>query len=263
MHHTTRILILGLCGLLLAGCASTKKNQIPQAHSEQERQAAAKSLYQKAHRYLQKENFTQAIDQYNVLEDNYPFTRYAVQAQIDSIYAHYRHNDPEVAIAEANQFIKEHPTYPELDYVYYLKGLIDFERSAKEGHSLFPIDEARRDMQYTHQAFDDFSLLIQKFPKSKYDSDARQRMIFLRNRLARHELLVARYYMRRGAWIAANRRAQNILTHYQGSDAMPDALLIMVQSYNKLGLKKSADDTRKILAANYPDFAKRHKGALE
>lgn len=262
MHHSTRLVVICLCGLFLAGCAHTK-TQIPQAHSEHERLAAAKSLYERAHKELKAEHFKQALNQYNTLEDNYPFTRYAVQAQLDSIYAHFRSNDPDVAIAEAKQFIKEHPTYSQLDYVYYIKGLVNFQRSAKEGHSLLPIDEARRDMTYTRQAFEDFGVLIQKFPKSRYAHDARQRMIFLRNRLARHNLLIAKYYMKRGAWIAANRRAQRILTQYQGTKAMPEALLIMVRSYNKLGLKKAAGDTRKILAANFPNFAKQHKGELD
>lgn len=261
MHHNTRLIALCLCVLLLVGCASNK-TKIPQAHSQQGRNAAAKALYEKAHRQLEDEHFQSALQDYNSLEDNYPFTRYAVQGQIDSIYAHFRHGDSEIALAEANQFIKEHPTYPQLDYVYYIKGLINFERSAHEGHSMLPIDEARRDPAYTRQAFNDFALLIKAYPHSKYDRDARQRMIFLRNRLARHDIYIAKYYMDRGAWIAANRRAQLILRRYQGSKAIPQALLIMFKSYRKLGLKQSAADTRKMLRANYPAFARSHSGEL-
>ncbi len=262
MHHNTRLIALCLCVLALAGCASNKPDIKP-AHTESQRVAAARSLYEKAHKQLINERFKVALQDYNALEDNFPFTRFAVQGQIDSIYAHYRNGDAEVALAEADQFIKEHPTYPQLDYVYYLKGLVNFRRSADEGHSMLPIDEARRDMNYTRQAFDDFALLIKAFPNSKYDHDARQRMIFLRDRLARHDLYIAGYYMDRGAWIAANRRAQLIIRHFQGTRAVPRALLIMVKSYRKLGLKQSAADSRKMLVANYPAFAKAHHGELE
>lgn len=257
MKHSTRLFALVLAAILLAGCASTTKNEdlIPKSKLNR---AEAHKLYQGARSHLQNGDYSVAIDTYRKLEDNYPFTDYATQAQLEEAFAHFEQDDPESALAAANRFIKEHPRNSNVDYAYYLKGLINFRRGTKGTRNFFGVDQARRDEQYAQQAFDDFSLLIRRFPDSQYNGDARSRMVYLRNQLARSELYIADYYMRRGAWIAANRRARFIIKHYQGAPAVPKALVILEGSYRKLGLKKPATDTREVLVASYPKFAQEH-----
>lgn len=255
--HTTRIVAAAaLIAIILSGCASSGKEDLStQPHLSR---AEAQKLYRTARDKLNEGDYEAAIQSYRKVEDNYPFTDYAVQAQLEEAYAHFRRNDPELALASANRFIKEHPRNSNVDYAYYLKGLINFKRGTEGSYNFFGVDQSRRDEQYAQQAFDDFGQLIRRFPDSKYNGDARKRMIYLRNQLARSELNVADYYMRRGAWIAANRRAQYIIRHYQGTPAVPEALMILEQSYVKLGLENPARDTRQVLVASYPEFAKKH-----
>lgn len=219
-------------------------------------QLTVEELYASAREALDSGDAAGALELYDDVEARYPFTPYAVQAQMDSIYAQYRLQQSELALSAANRFIKQHPQHPRIDYVHYLKGLVNFSRSVDEFDKLLRIDGTQRDPVYAHTAFEDFSLLVKRFPDSRYAQDARRRMIWLRNGLARYELHVAEFYVRRGAPVAASRRAQYIIDHFQGTDSVPVALDVLQQSYAQLGLGEQANEAQRVLQANYPDYVR-------
>jgi len=170
-------------------------------------------------------------------------------------YAYYKDNEPESAILAADRFIKLHPTHPNVDYMYYLRGLASYDLSKSFLDKVFSVDPTERDPKSARRAFEYFSELVKKFPKSRYAKDSIQRMIVIRNRLAAYEVHVADYYLSRGAYLAAANRGKYVVENYQQTPAVPDALAIMVQSYDKLGMKDLAADTRHVLELNYPNHA--------
>ncbi len=219
-------------------------------------QLTVEELYASAREALDSGDAAGALQLYDDVESRFPFTPFATQAQLDSIYAQYRLQQSELALSGANRFIKQHPQHARIDYVHYLKGLVNFSRSADEFDRLLRIDGNHRDPGYARAAFEDFSLLIKRFPDSRYAQDARRRMIWLRNGLARNELYVVEFYTRRGAAVAASRRAQYIIEHFQGTDSVPVALDLMQQNYAQLGLTEQADEAKRVLDANYPGFVR-------
>jgi outer membrane protein assembly factor BamD len=219
-------------------------------------QLTAEELYASAREALDSGDAAGALQLYDDVEARFPFTPYATQAQLDSIYAHYRLQQAELALSAANRFLKQYPQHARVDYVQYLKGLVNFTRSVDEFDKLLRIDGTRRDPVFARAAFEDFSLLIKRFPDSRYAQDARRRMIWLKNGLARYELHVAEFYVRRGAPVAASRRAQYIIDHYQGTDSVPVALDILQQSYAELGLTEQAEEAQRVLQANYPGYVR-------
>jgi outer membrane protein assembly factor BamD len=222
-----------------------------QAQSEKERNADAKELYQKAQDKLEDGNYKGARELFEQIQTNHPFSPYATQAQMESIYASYQRHKPSAALAQAKRFLREHPTYPSVDYVYYLQGVINFSRAKNQSNRFFHVDGARRDDTYVKQAFDSFDQLIHRFPNSRYAADAHKRMLFLKNELARRWWHIANYYMRRHAWIAANRRAQGIVKKFQGTQWVHKALGIMEESYKKLGMDEQAGNVEKVIQYNY------------
>jgi outer membrane protein assembly factor BamD len=248
-----RRLALTAAVVLLAACSSDSK-QLPadspfrETRSERELRLEAEELYRLARRSLDSADFPSALQRYTQLQLRFPFTEFATQAQLESIYARYRSFDPDGALSAADRFLREHPRHPAVDYVHYLKGMTNFQR----GESMFDwlTDPTRQDMAFSRRAFDDFSLLVQKYPDSPYAGDARQRMIYLRNRIAEHELHVVRYYIRRGAYVAAAKRAENILSEYPGAPARTEALALLEQSYRSLGLEEQAGDVQRLIQAN-------------
>jgi outer membrane protein assembly factor BamD len=241
--------------LLFTACSSDSGNLPPPtspfkggSKSERELRLEADGLYKLARRSLDSADFQGAIQRYNDILVRYPFTDYATQAHLESIYAKYRAFDPDGAISTADRFLKEHPRHPAVDYVHYLKGLINFQR----GDSLFDwfVDSSGQDVGFARQAFDDFSLLAQRYPASRYASDARLRMIYLRNRIAAHELSIVKYYVRRGAHIAAARRAERIIADYPAAPATAEALALLESSYREAGLPAQAEEVRRLRAAN-------------
>lgn len=219
-------------------------------------QLTVEELYASAREALDSGDSAGALELYDDVEARYPFTPYATQAQLDSIYAHYRLQQAELALSAANRFIKQHPQHARIDYVYYLRGLVNFTRSIDEFDALLRIDGSQRDPVHARSSFEDFSLLLKRFPGSRFAQDSRRRMIFLRNGLARYELHVAEFYMKRGAPIAASRRAQYIVDHYQGTDSVPVALDVLEQSYTQLGLQEQAAEAKAVLTVNYPDYVR-------
>ena len=211
----------------------------------------AQQLYLRARSYLDRSDYRSALEAYDDLARRYPFSDYATQGEIESLYATYRLFEYERAISAADRFLREHPRHPAIDYVYYLRGLTQFDR---EGSALaiLPVDETRSDVSSQRRAFDDFALLLQRFPDSRYAGDARQRMVHIRNRVAAHELHVVDFYMRRGAYVAAAKRAEQIIAQYPGTLASYRALLMMAESFQESGLDSQAAETRRLIEGQDP-----------
>jgi outer membrane protein assembly factor BamD len=245
----------GLLTLLLnAGCSMLPWNKSEEAEAEAELNATEQMLYRNAQRSLRAGNYQSAIEQLELLESRFPFGRYAEQAQLEIIYAHFMSFDTEAARSTADRFIRLHPQHPNVDYAYYLRGLAAYHRNRGVFDRLVTTDVARRDMTSNREAYDDFALLLSRFPNSAYAPDARQRMIHLRNVLARSELHIANFYMERGAYVAAANRARFVIENYSRSEAVPEALALVVEANVKLGMDDAANDALQVLATNFPDF---------
>ena len=213
------------------------------------------ALYNKAHTSLENADYSASTKAYQRLIARFPSGPYNEQAQLDLAYSQYKDNQPDDALSTINSFIKTNPTNNHVDYAYYLRGLINFDRTGGvlERYIERRDNQARRDQGYNLQSFDDFSELSRRFPDSAYTADARQRMIYLRNTLAQYEINVSEFYLRNKAYVAAADRAQYIVEHYQEAPQTGDALAILTRSYLALGHKELAEQTRQVLALNYPN----------
>lgn len=223
----------------------------PLAQRREDRRLAqldAEQLYKRARTTLDSSDYEKAIEQYDQLTTRHPFSDYATQGELERIYALYRSLNPERALSSADRFLREHPRHAAVDYVHYIKGLVNFSRD-DSGLNILPVDESKADVTSQRRAFDDFALLIQKFPGSRYNGDAYQRMVFIRNRLAAYELHVVDFYVRRGAYVAAAKRAEQIIAQYPGTPASYRALEHLVDCYRLAGLEQQAEDARRLLAA--------------
>ncbi len=233
--------------LTLSACAWLPKQK------DETKGWSANKLYTTAKTLANKGDYQRAIKYYVILEARYPFGKYAQQGQLELTYAYYKNEDFDQALAAATRFIKLHPTHPRLDYIYYLKGLINYRQKTNMLTKIFPVDPSTRDPGAARQSFFDFKELVKKFPNSKYAEDARKRMLFLRNNLAKHEINVAKYYIKRGAYVAAANRAKYVIQHYNDSPSVQQALETMVISYERLQLKKLRDDALRVLKKNFPN----------
>ena len=213
-------------------------------------------LYEEAKKLLTKGEYSSAIQYYEKLESRFPYGTYAERSRLEVIYAYYKDSQPETAIISADRFIKLHPNHQNVDYAYYLRGLASFDNSVSFMDKFFDQEPSERDPKSVRKAFKYFSELIQRFPKSRYTSDSIKRMKELRENLARYEVHVANYYQRRGAHLAAANRAKYIIENYQGSRSIPDALVIMIHSYRKLGMHELASDALRVLELNHPEHDK-------
>lgn len=211
---------------------------------------SAEQFYTEAKSALDSGNYQEALRLYGQLEARYPYGPYAQQAQLETAYAHYKNDEPAAAIAAAERFIKLHPRHPSVDYAYYLRGLASFEHSQSFLEALAPQDSAARDPQSARDSFNYFRELVQRFPNSRYADDAVKRMVYLRNKLARHELLVADYYLRRGAHLAAAKRAKYVVENYQKTNSVTPALRILVKAYREMGMEDLARDAERVLERN-------------
>lgn len=230
--------------LLVSGCGL-----LPEEKDKTEGWSAQK-LYAEATGAMGDGDYGQAIKYYEILEARYPFGKYAMQSQLNVAYAYYKNSEPESALAAAERFIKLYPNHPATAYAYYFKGLVNFNRSLGFIDRFVPTDTSQRDPGASKDAYKDFSFVVRNYPDSEYAEDARKRMLYLRNNLARHELHVARYYIKRGAFLAAANRAKYVVENYQRTPAMKDALLIMIAAYNELGLETLANDANRVLVLN-------------
>ncbi len=239
-------MLVCLIALLAAGCGKDTRDV----------QSGAEELFARGTKSMNSSNFRNAISYYEGLEARYPFSNQAKQAQMNLIYCYYKNGDSESAIDAAMQFERENPTHPRVDYALYMRGLANFSPQHKSYHRWFGIDLAKRPPVQARESFSAFSRLMQRYPNSIYATDARKRLLFLRNRLAKHENHVADYYFRRGAYVAALNRAKYTLETYDGAPAVADSLYIIVGAYEKLGMQDLATETRKVLIDNYPEAAK-------
>jgi outer membrane protein assembly factor BamD len=214
---------------------------------------SASEMYDEAKRYLNGKNWSRAINQYQLLSTRYPFGRYTEQAQLELAYAYHKGGRPEAALSTADRFIRTYPSHPNVDYAYYIRGLTNYEQRVGFMERMMPSRVRDRDQTAARESFRDFDELIRRFPDSRYAPDARQRMVFLRNNLSFYELDVARYYMRRKAYVAAANRARYAIETYPGSPEMANALEILYVSYREMGLPELAEDTMKVMVLNYPD----------
>ena len=246
MRNLNHLLLTIVLLIGLSGCGP-KEEIDPTADWSVER------FYQEARAELANGNYLNAIEYYETLESRYPFGKYAMQAQIDVAYAYFKFDEPDSAITAIDRFIKLHPRHPSVDYAYYLKGLVNFERGGTILDVISERDLSEFDRNLLLRAFNDFKLLIQRFPSSKYVTDARKRMVHLRNELARADFNVANYYASRDAWIAVTGRTQYILTHYQGTTVIRPTLELQLKAYRELGLDDLANDTQRIIDLNYGD----------
>lgn len=214
---------------------------------------SADKLYKAATDEINDKNWEKAIKYFEVLEARYPYGRYAQQAQVEIAYAYWKQGETASALAACDRFIRLHPDHPNVDYVYYLKGLINFNEDLGILGNLSGQDLTERDPKASRDAFDTFKELVTRFPDSRYTPDATQRMKYLVNALAYHEVHVARFYYSRGAYVAAANRAKTALTLYPQSPATEEAILIMVKSYDQLGLNDLRDDAERVMVANFPN----------
>jgi outer membrane protein assembly factor BamD len=212
---------------------------------------SVETFYQEARHELAEGNYLTAIEYYETLESRFPFGKYATQAQIDVAYAYFKFEEPDSAITAIDRFIKLHPRHPAVDYAFYLKGLVNFERGGTILDALSERDLSEFDKNLLLRAYNDFRLLVQRFPDSKYATDARKRMIYLRNELARADYNVASYYATHEAWIAVTGRTRFILQNYQGSVVIKSTLELQLKAYQELGLDELARDTQRIIDLNY------------
>jgi len=208
-------------------------------------------FYLEARAELENKNYLTAIEYYETLESRYPFGKYATQAQIDVAYAYYKFNEPESAITALDRFIKLHPRDDSVDYAYYLKGLVNYERGGTILDALVDRDLSEFDRNLLLNAYSDFKLLVQRFPNSKYAEDSTRRLIYLRNELARADFNIASYYASRDAWVAVANRTKFILRNYQGSSVIRSTLELQLKAYQALELDELARDTQRIIDLNY------------
>ncbi|MGA0709041.1 MAG: outer membrane protein assembly factor BamD [Steroidobacteraceae bacterium] len=216
-------------------------------------QAPPEKLYEKANNMLSSGDFRGSVRVYEALEARYPFSEQARQGQLDVMYAYYKSGQKESALDAADEFVRENPTHPRIDYAMYIKGLVQFERTPNILERWFKTDLTERPPQDARASFLAFQQLIERYPHSDYVHDARERMIYLRNRLAAYEVHVADYYLRRRAYVAALNRARYCIENYDGAPAVSQALDVMIAAYDGVGLTDLADQARATYALNYPD----------
>jgi outer membrane protein assembly factor BamD len=211
-------------------------------------------LYSEALEALEAQNYSLAVEKLQRLEARYPFGRFSEQAQLELIYAYFKNFEPEAARAAADRFVRLHPNHENIDYAYYLKGLTSFEEDRSLISRYLPIDETQRDPGAALESFESFSTLTTRYPNSQYAPDSLKRMQYLKNRLAQYEVHVAQYYMKRGAWVAAANRGRYVVENLQETPAVPEALGIMAEAYEELGLNDQAAKAAEVLHSNFPDF---------
>jgi len=239
------VLLLAAATTLFAGCSSAPKDNTAGWSPNR--------LYSEAKDELNSGNFDKAVDLLEKLEGRAAGTLLAQQAQLDKAYAHYRSGEAVQAHATLDRFMKLHPASPALDYAMYLKGVVNFNDDLGFFSFLTRQDLSERDQKAAKESFEAFKELVSRFPESRYTPDARLRMTYIVNALAEYEVHVARYYFKRGAYLAAINRAQTALSDYREVPALEEALFIMVKSYEALGMTQMRDDTRRVLEASYPN----------
>tara|TARA_B100000676_G_scaffold145448_1_gene143844 strand:- start:1526 stop:2365 length:840 start_codon:yes stop_codon:yes gene_type:complete len=239
-----------ICLLLsLTSCAFFDKAKIDPYKDMPEAQ-----LYNLGSDFLANADIPQAVVLFEMLEARFPFSTYAQQSILDLAFAYYDFGQKDDAIAECDRFIDLYPNHPNLDYAYYLRAISNLEKEQPFFQELLGQDVSKYDVTRLKQAYNDFLLISNKFEGSKYAADAQNRLIFLRNAMANHEIYIAKYYLKRGAFVASSERAKYMLETYPGAPASKDALIVLIDSYNKLGSAELALETAEVLTTNYDNY---------
>ncbi|MFQ5983588.1 MAG: outer membrane protein assembly factor BamD [Woeseiaceae bacterium] len=234
-----------LAALAIAGCAGDAE--------EYDMVADIREAYETAEKARNGQNYRKAIGIYEALQARFPFSDFAKQIQLELLYCYYKVGRQEEAIAAADQFMRENPTHPRVDYALYIKGLTYFEREPNFLERWFRRDLEGRPPRDGELAFSLFKRLVERYPASLYAEDAEQRMVYLKNRLAAYENTVARFYLERGAYVAALNRAKGAIEQYNGAESGRESLLIMAEAYEGLGMMDLAEDTRRVIRSNFPN----------
>jgi len=242
-----KLALLLLLALLAVGCHRGEKKQ------DETEVLPVDQMYKVGHRATEEGNWTKAIKYDQRLIARFPFGAFTEQATLELAFAQYKSDKPEDAYSTINRFIKTYPTQKHIDYAHYLRGVINFDRDRGFLDHYANQDMTKRDQGNTLQSFEDFNELVTKFPDSRYTPDARQRMIYLRDNLARAQLNVAEFYLDRGAYVAASNRAKDIVEKFQRTPEAGDALAVMVIAYKAMAQEKLAADSERVLQLNYPD----------
>ena len=244
---TLKSLIL-LVVLGITACSSSENNDVEKVPDK-----SAQALFVDARAALDNGLFQKAIQILSAIDSRFPFGPISHQVQIDLIYAYYKSGNADQGIALADRFLRLNPTHPNIDYVYYMRALINLSTEENLFQDMAGIDRSDRDPTAARDAFNDLKTVVTSYPDSKYAVDARKRMMAIKSRLAKYELAVARYYMKREAWASAANRGRYIVQYYSPSAEVEQALEIMVECYDKLGLADLKSNAKQVLAANYPD----------
>ncbi|WP_455209946.1 outer membrane protein assembly factor BamD [Kaarinaea lacus] len=244
------LLLVAVTGVILGGCAGSGKEADPTA------EWTAQQFYKNAKKELKSGDYELAIEYFETLESRFPFGSYAEQAQLETGYAYYKYSEYDSAIAAADRFIKLHPTHPNVDYAYYLRGLASFHKKDAPLDAIAPQDPALRDPSSARESFNYFAELVKRFPNSRYTPDAIKRMKYQRNTLAEHEINVANYYLKRGAYVAVVNRSKYVVENYPQTPSVARALELLSLAYTKLDMHDLAADAKRVLLINYPDFQK-------
>lgn len=244
------VLLLLLATLATSGCARIKGMFKDEDENEG---VPVEELYDKGHKSMTNGNWNGAVITYKRLVAQYPYGNYTEQALMETSYAQYKMGDNEEAISSIDRFIRTYPTHRNVAYMYYLRGLVNSSRDTVFLQKVWKLDASRRDLATPNQAYNDFTIVTERYPNSRYAADARQRMVALRNLFARHEIETALYYLRRDAWIAAADRARYLLETYPQSEFQNDAVAVLAESYTRLGNETLAADAKRVLQQNEPD----------
>ena len=245
-----RLAATGLLALTVSACSTTSGETKDIAAG-----MSANQIYQAAKTALQKKQYETAIKYYESLEARYPLSKHAKDAQLETAYAYYKSDEPNTALDTIDRFARMHPGSEQMAYAWYLRGLVNFNRGATLVDRIFPRSITDLDTVRQKEAFQDFSRVVTRYSNSRYAEDAQSRIQYLRNTLADSEVNVAKYYMGRGAWLAAFNRAEYAIKHYQGSPAVIDALEIKIRAAKNLGKNDLAADNLRVLQANFPERA--------
>lgn len=233
----------------VTGCSSSDDSEQRAALASM----GSQQMYDNAKRNMQNGNFGAASTALSELDSRYPFGPLSNQVQLDLIYSYYKSGKIDETLATIDRFIRLNPNHSDVDYAFYMRGLTNMEADANMFQQLMQIDRSDRDPSKSREAFTDFRRLIQQYPDSKYAADAKKRMVFIKERLAKYEIAIARFYMRREAFVAAANRGRYVLENYSNTDQVQEALEIMVSSYDQLGLTELKENAMQTLRLNFPD----------
>lgn len=250
MDNMTIKTFLFLALITLVGCSSSDNTDVDKVPDK-----SAQALFVDARQALDNGLYKRAIQILSAIDSRFPFGPISHQVQLDLIYAYYKSNDAEQGLALADRFLKLNPNHADVDYVYYMRALINLSTEANLFQDLAGVDRSDRDPTAARSAFNDLKSILTDYPQSKYAADARKRMIEIKSRLAKYELSVARFYMKREAYASAANRGRYIVQYYSPSEEVEQALEIMVECYDKMGLPDLKSNALQVLAANYPDNA--------